>query len=297
MRRAALSYELLSRSELDIADEVSVAAAFERFRPWADGQRGGLRKSGRGGTGSGALSPGEHDWRATVWPRRPGVAACDCCVSRPTSCSTDAPGAVTARDDGVAPLSAYGRSKADAETAVRAACPHALIARTSAFFGPWDQANAVHHAVNAFAADRPWRAPSDQRVSPTYVPDLVNVALDLLIDGADGIWHLANDGDVSWSELARKAASALGYSDDLVEDCSTEELGLAAARPAYSVLGTDRGQRLPELWTTLWRDSLRNGTGRFAGPAEELRPRSGFLRLPPGTANTPLGVTRTCQHH
>ena len=95
--------------------------------------------------------------------------------------------------------------------------------------------------------------PSDQRVSPTYVPDLVSVALDLLIDGADGVWHLANDGDVSWSELARKAASALGYSDDLVEDCSTEELGLAAARPAYSVLGTDRGQRLPELEDALAR--------------------------------------------
>ena len=30
-----LGYELLSRSELDIADGVSVAAAFERFRPWA----------------------------------------------------------------------------------------------------------------------------------------------------------------------------------------------------------------------------------------------------------------------
>jgi len=51
---------------------------------------------------------------------------------------------------------------------------------------------------------QPWRAASDQRVSPTYVPDLVNVALDLLIDGTDGIWHLANEGDISWSELARK---------------------------------------------------------------------------------------------
>jgi len=100
---------------------------------------------------------------------------------------------------------------------------------------------------------QPWRAASDQRVSPTYVPDLVNVALDLLIDGADGIWHLANEGDVSWSELARKAASALGYSNDLVEDCSTEELGLAAVRPAYSVLGTDHGQRLPALEDALAR--------------------------------------------
>ena len=155
--------------------------------------------------------------------------------------------------DGVAPLSAYGRSKADAEVLVQAACSHALIVRTSAFFGPWDQANAVHHALTAFAAGRRWRVPSDQRVSPTYVPDLVNVALDLLIDGANGIWHLANDGDVSWSELARKVALATGYSNHLVENCLTEELGCAAARPIYSVLGTDRGQRLPSLDDALAR--------------------------------------------
>jgi dTDP-4-dehydrorhamnose reductase len=247
-----LSYELLSRSELDIADEVSVDAVFERFRPWAMVNAAGYvsvdeaeldqdRCRRENTTGAQRLAEAS---------RRRGVRLL--CFS--SDLVFDGRSRRRYReDDGVAPLSAYGRSKADAETAVQAACPHALIARTSAFFGPWDQANAVHHAVNAFAADRPWRAPSDQRVSPTYVPDLVNVALDLLIDGADGIWHLANDGDVSWSELARKAASALGYSNDLVEECSTEELGLAAARPAYSVLGTHRGQRLPPLDDALAR--------------------------------------------
>ena len=82
--------------------------------------------------------------------------------------------------DRVAPLSAYGRSKADSEAAVQAACSHALMVRTSAFFGPWDRANVVQQAIAAFVAGQRWRAPGDQRVSPTYVPDLVNVALDLL---------------------------------------------------------------------------------------------------------------------
>jgi dTDP-4-dehydrorhamnose reductase len=35
-------------------------------------------------------------------------------------------------------------------------------------------------------------------MSPTYVPDLVNAALDLLVDEEKGIWHLCNDGLVSW---------------------------------------------------------------------------------------------------
>ena len=47
---------------------------------------------------------------------------------------------------------------------------------------------------------------SDYVVSPTYVPDLVHANLDLLLDDARGIWHLANPGAVTWSELALIAA-------------------------------------------------------------------------------------------
>jgi dTDP-4-dehydrorhamnose reductase len=43
-------------------------------------------------------------------------------------------------------------------------------------------------------------------VSPTYVPDLVHATLDLLLDEETGIWHLTNQGAVSWHELARAVA-------------------------------------------------------------------------------------------
>ena len=39
----------------------------------------------------------------------------------------------------------------------------------------------------------------DVVISPTYVPDLTHAALDLLIDGEGGLWHLANQGAVSWA--------------------------------------------------------------------------------------------------
>jgi dTDP-4-dehydrorhamnose reductase len=90
-------------------------------------------------------------------------------------------------------------------------------------------------------------------VSPTYIPDLVTASLDLLIDGAHGLWHLANHGDVSWAELARKVAVALGYGTGMVDECVSATPGQAALRPAYSVLGTERGQRLPVLDDALAR--------------------------------------------
>jgi dTDP-4-dehydrorhamnose reductase len=43
-------------------------------------------------------------------------------------------------------------------------------------------------------------------VSPTYVPDLVHASLDLLLDEEKGIWHLTNQGAVSWHELACEIA-------------------------------------------------------------------------------------------
>jgi dTDP-4-dehydrorhamnose reductase len=51
------------------------------------------------------------------------------------------------------------------------------------------------------ASDRPI-------VSPTYVPDLVQATLDLLLDEEKGIWHLTNQGAVSWHEIAQEVASA-----------------------------------------------------------------------------------------
>ena len=60
------------------------------------------------------------------------------------------------------------------------------------------------------------------------MPDLCHAALDLLIDGETGLWHLANDGEVSWYEFARRVAEGAGYDPALVvaED-GPEELSTA----------------------------------------------------------------------
>ena len=47
---------------------------------------------------------------------------------------------------------------------------------------------------------------SADRMSPTYVPDLVHEALNLLIDGGTGLWHVVNPGSLSWRDFARLIA-------------------------------------------------------------------------------------------
>jgi dTDP-4-dehydrorhamnose reductase len=158
--------------------------------------------------------------------------------------------------DAVAPLNVYGRSKAEAEQRVLERHPEALVIRTSAFFGPWDAHNFVTQALHALLAGNSFIAANDLTITPTYVPDLVNACLDLLIDRESGILHLSNGEAVTWAALASQAAATAGIDASRLECRSSRELRLAARRPRYSALGTARAGILPTL-----TDALR----RYAG--------------------------------
>jgi dTDP-4-dehydrorhamnose reductase len=104
---------------------------------------------------------------------------------------------------------------------VLAAHPRALMIRTSTFFGPWDRYNFAYQLLEALSADRSFAAPRDV-ISATYVPDLVHVALDLLIDGEQGLWHLTSPVCVSWLGLARLLARGAGFDPSLVVETPSE---------------------------------------------------------------------------
>jgi dTDP-4-dehydrorhamnose reductase len=153
--------------------------------------------------------------------------------------------------DSVAPLGVYGRSKAECEARVLAAHPGALVVRTAAFFGPWDEWNFITRTLASLALGVPVDAADDLVVSPTYVPDLVHATLDLLIDGECGVWHLANAGETTWAELARAAARGADLDETLVRGRPHTELGLVARRPRAAALASERGRIMPPLEAAL----------------------------------------------
>ncbi|RYY95521.1 MAG: hypothetical protein EOO11_15685, partial [Chitinophagaceae bacterium] len=77
---------------------------------------------------------------------------------------------------------------------------------------------------------------------------LVHCSLDLLLDHESGIFHVTNDGQVTWADLARQLALLAGYDDALVDGVRVNSLRLPARRPLYSALQSSRGVRLPS-WT------------------------------------------------
>ena len=85
------------------------------------------------------------------------------------------------------------------------------------------------------------------------MPDLVNAALDLLIDGEAGIWHLANAGEITWADFANEIAGRFQLKRSLVNAISNEEMNYAAQRPPYTALSSSRGIMLPTLEDALHR--------------------------------------------
>jgi dTDP-4-dehydrorhamnose reductase len=247
-----LSYCLLTRREMDIADAASVERALSEYEPWAIVNAAGYVR----------VDDAEREPELCLRENLhgPTVLARACASSHTALLSFSSDLVFDGRKqspyvegDQTAPLNVYGRSKAEAERAVLAAHPASLMIRTSAFFGPWDEYNFVTVALRTLLSGRALVAAGDATVSPTYVPDLVQASLDLLIDGERGLWHLANRGAVTWAELARAVADLAGLEPALVDERPTLSLRLAARRPAYSVLTSERGHLLPSLEDALSR--------------------------------------------
>ncbi|HVS54385.1 MAG TPA: sugar nucleotide-binding protein [Opitutaceae bacterium] len=240
----------LLRSNLDLADAAAVRLTLEALRPWAVVNCAGYVR----------VDEAERDEttcrRENTTSAANVATACAELGAKLATFSSDlvfdgASDRACVESSAPAPLNVYGRSKLEAEQRVAALHPAALIVRTSAFFGPWDDHNFAAHVLRALNAGRRVPASTECIVSPTYVPELVNATLDLLIDGAHGLWHLANGGAVSWFAWAQAIARAVNAPLDRVRSATPAELGWVAPRPRLCALASERGALLSS-----WEEAL-----------------------------------------
>lgn len=257
-RARGLAVQAMTREQLDIGDENSVRRAISVFKPWVIINAAGYVR----------VDDAEREQRQSYRANAFGVSVlareCASAGIQLVTYSSDLVFDGSKRtpyveSDRTAPLNTYGVTKVEAETSAMRLNTHTLVIRTAAFFGPWDNWNFPIAAIRSLANGIPFRAADDTVVSPTYVPDLVDASLDLLIDEEKGIWHLANPGAVTWADFARDVALRAGFSLDLVRPVPSPELGFAAQRPVYSALSSERASLLPSLENALdrWIDAIR----------------------------------------
>ncbi|UYZ58943.1 SDR family oxidoreductase [Hymenobacter latericus] len=240
----------LTRQDMDIADLGSIERALERYNPWAVINTAGYVR----------VDDAETDAERCFRENSTGPAMlATVCAAHGVQLLTFSSDLVFdgyktdpyVESDKARPLNVYGQSKQRAEREVLKRMKGALVVRTSAFFGPWDEYNFVHFVLRSAREGTAFEAADDVQIAPTYVPCLANTALDLLIDDERGIWHLANQGSCSWAELARMAAEQAGFSSDFVVGRPMGSFNLQAARPLQSVLSSEQGVMLPPLEASL----------------------------------------------
>lgn len=233
-----LAHVVTDRAAMDVTDPASIEAALDRLQPWAVVNTAGFVQVPE------AEHRQEDCFRINTTGPELLAAACRRRGIPFVTFSSDLVfdgklGRPYVEPDPTSPACVYGESKAQAEDRVMAIDPDALIVRTSAFFGPWDVHNFLHHTVARLQAGEVVEASDNAVVSPTYVPDLVHATLDLLLDGESGLWHLANQGSISWHGLAREIAGRTELCPKKIRDSGGEK--------SDTTLSTSRGQLLRPL--------------------------------------------------
>jgi dTDP-4-dehydrorhamnose reductase len=238
----------LSRNEIDLTNLPNVLKVIDEHRPW-----GIVNTSGYPSVDDAEDRPAEF---YSLTARGPELVA-KVCQTKGIPFMTFSSDQVFDgekrapyyEDDEVSPLNHYGWTQALAEKLTFAAYPCTLIVRSSVFFGPWDDFNFAHQVQTALKDNTELEVANDVVISPTYIPHLVQAALDLFIDEETGIWHLCNDGgNLSWSEFAHEISRGAGYQHQgLLIDKPKDDMNWKARRPSYSVLQSGKGAQLPTL--------------------------------------------------
>lgn len=248
----SIPYVLLTRKDMDIASKESVEKVLNNYKPWAVVNAAGFVR----------VDEAEHLREVCFRENSEGPAIlASACLKSDTKFLTFSSDLVFNGNSKIpyveshspAPVNIYGISKFYAETKVMRCNPNSLVIRTSAFFGPWDPHNFLTRMIERVSRKEMFIASKDHIISPTYVPDLVNTCLDLIIDNESGIWHLSNPSEITWAEFALLTAEMAKLNTGYIKPTPASGLGFVADRPLYSALGSERGVLLPDLENAISR--------------------------------------------
>ncbi|MDX3354389.1 dTDP-4-dehydrorhamnose reductase [Streptomyces sp. ME01-24h] len=167
-----------------------------------------------------------------------------------------------AEDAPVAPRSAYGRTKAVGELAVREALPETgYVVRTAWLYGAGGR-NFVRTMIRLEGVKESLDVVNDQRGQPTWTVDLADRLVRLgraALDGTApaGVYHGTSAGETTWFGLTREIFSLLGADPERVRPTTSAAFARPAPRPAYSVLGHERWRAAGIEPIRDWREALR----------------------------------------
>ena len=157
-----------------------------------------------------------------------------------------------------APLSAYGRTKAEGEDHLRS---DDLLVRTAWVYGAGG-ANFVRTMLRLMAEKPALNVVADQIGAPTWATSLAQTIWGLVKEGASGTFHHSDAGVASWYDFAiaiQEEALAIGLLKTAipVSPIPSSAYPTPAARPAFSLLDCSKTRAALGDQPIHWRANLR----------------------------------------
>ncbi len=155
-----------------------------------------------------------------------------------------------------APVSVYGRTKYQGETAVQAALDKYFIVRISWVFGLYGK-NFVKTMIDLAGAREEIGVVCDQIGSPTYTKHLAPLLLDMAQSEKYGVYHATNSGVCSWFDFACEIFRLTGQTVR-VRALSSEAYPSKARRPKNSRLSKKKLAAMGFSPLPEWQEALRD---------------------------------------
>lgn len=147
-------------------------------------------------------------------------------------------------EDSPDPVNNYGKSKLAGEMAIREAGGRWVIVRTSALFGSLHGVSSkggdfVKRILARAKKGDPLEVVEDVVFSPSYVAYVAKTAMQIIEAGLEGVFHVVNQGAVSWADYTQEIIDIAGWSVDVmrIKAADLEAKG-AVRRPRYSALAS-----------------------------------------------------------
>ena len=157
-------------------------------------------------------------------------------------------------DDLLAPRSAYGRTKAAGEWAVRTNTDDYYIIRTAWLYGAHGKCFPKTMATLAQTHDE-LSVVTDEVGQPTWTCDLADLIVRLVESEApSGIYHGTASGKTNWWNFTREIMASIGKDPEMVKETTAAAFKRPAPRPHFSVLGHDALERVGVEPIGDWKD-------------------------------------------
>jgi dTDP-4-dehydrorhamnose reductase len=143
------------------------------------------------------------------------------------------------------PIDHYGKSKLEGENLVKEIATKWCIARTSTPYGihPKKKSFPIFIAEN-LKAKIPLDIITDQYTSPTYVPNLSRMLIEIASRNIQGILHVSGATRISRYDMAEMVAEKLSLDKKLLRPTNMADMNWTAKRPKDSSLDVSKATSL-----------------------------------------------------